>query len=204
MAIQAPVIVMDKVFDRAFCDRLVELYEGNGGEQSGFMRDVGGKTTLLHDANHKRRRDHVLVDEQAKKQALLLIRRRVVPEIAKVHQFTATRMERYLVACYSADDGAHFQPHRDNTTLGTAHQRFAVSVNLNEDFDGGEICFPEYGSTSYKPPPGSAVVFSCSLLHAVTRVTAGRRYAFLPFLYDEEAAKLREKNLPFLEEKANN
>ncbi len=34
------------------------------------------------------------------------------------------------------------------------------------------------------------MVFSCALLHEATRVTAGRRYAFLPFLYDEEGAEV--------------
>jgi hypothetical protein len=29
-------------------------------------------------------------------------------------------------------------------------------------------------------------------------VTRGRRYAFLPFLYDEAAAKIREQNDPHL------
>jgi hypothetical protein len=72
------------------------------------------------------------------------------------------------------------------------HQR--SSFNLNAGFDGGQIGFPEYGPRSFKPPVGGAVVFSCSLLHAVSPVTRGRRYAFLPFLYDEEAAQLREKN----------
>ncbi len=38
------------------------------------------------------------------------------------------------------------------------------------------------------------MVFSCSLLHQALPVTAGRRYAFLPFLYDDAAAKLREAN----------
>jgi hypothetical protein len=32
----------------------------------------------------------------------------------------------------------------------------------------------------------------------VTPVTAGKRYAFLPFLYDDEAAKIRETNNQFL------
>jgi predicted 2-oxoglutarate/Fe(II)-dependent dioxygenase YbiX len=109
-------------------------------------------------------------------------------------------MERYIVSCYAAEDGAHFRAHRDNTTKGTAHRRFAVSVNLNDDFDGGEVSFPEYGPRSFKAPPGGAVVFSCSLLHAVSKVTRGRRYAFLPFLYDDEAAKLREANNPHLGE----
>ena len=42
------------------------------------------------------------------------------------------------------------------------------------------------------------MVFSCSLLHAVSTVTRGRRYAFLPFLYDDAAAKIREANNKFL------
>jgi predicted 2-oxoglutarate/Fe(II)-dependent dioxygenase YbiX len=109
-------------------------------------------------------------------------------------------MERYIVSCYSAEEQGHFRAHRDNTTRGTAHRRFAVSINLNEDFDGGLIVFPEYGLRGYKPPLGGAVVFSCSLLHAVSTVTRGRRYAFLPFLYDEAASKLREENNEFLGE----
>ena len=43
------------------------------------------------------------------------------------------------------------------------------------------------------------MVFSCSLLHQALPVTAGVRYAFLPFLYDEAAARIREENLPFLD-----
>ena len=35
-------------------------------------------------------------------------------------------------------------------------------------------------------------MFSCSLLHEVTPVTAGRRYAFISFLYDEQSQKIRE------------
>jgi predicted 2-oxoglutarate/Fe(II)-dependent dioxygenase YbiX len=109
-------------------------------------------------------------------------------------------MERYIVACYAAEHGGHFRAHRDNTTKGTAHRRFAASINLNDDFDGGEISFPEYGPRSFKPPVGGAVVFSCSLLHTVSRMTRGRRYAFLPFLYDEDAAKIRQANSAFLSE----
>jgi predicted 2-oxoglutarate/Fe(II)-dependent dioxygenase YbiX len=109
-------------------------------------------------------------------------------------------MERYIVACYSAEDRGHFRAHRDNTTKGTAHRRFAVTINLNDEFEGGELSFPEYGPRSFKPPAGGAVVFSCSLLHAASEVTGGTRYAFLPFLYDEAAAKIREQNNRFLGE----
>jgi hypothetical protein len=42
------------------------------------------------------------------------------------------------------------------------------------------------------------VVFSCSLLHQALPVTKGERFAFLPFLYDDAAAKIREENLKYL------
>ena len=44
------------------------------------------------------------------------------------------------------------------------------------------------------------MVFSCALLHKVSKVTRGRRFAFLPFLYDEAAARIREENARFLGE----
>jgi peroxiredoxin/predicted 2-oxoglutarate/Fe(II)-dependent dioxygenase YbiX len=199
-AIQAPVLVLPNVFEPDFCRHLIGLYEAHGGEESGFMREVDGKTVAMHDHNHKRRKDYNVEDPNLIKQLQHRIQRRIVPEIRKVHQFKVTRMERYLVACYAAEDGAYFRAHRDNTTKGTAHRRFAVSINLNAEFEGGEVSFPEYGPRSFKPPPGGAVVFSCSLLHAVSKVTAGRRYAFLPFLYDDEAAKIREANNAYLGE----
>jgi peroxiredoxin len=201
--VQAPVLVLPNVFEAAFCERLIALYEAQGGEESGFMRQVHGKTVLQHDPGHKRRRDHIIQDKDVIDQAQLRFRRRVVPELRKAYQYHATRMERYIVGCYEAENGGHFFAHRDNTTKGTAHRRFAVSVNLNADFDGGELSFPEYGPKSFKPAPGCAVVFSCSLLHAVSKVSRGRRYAFLPFLYDDEAAKIREANNEFLGEGVN-
>ena len=196
--LQAPILLLPNVFEPGFCSELIDLYKAQGGEPSGFMREENGRTVLVTDPNHKRRRDVEVTDRDLIGALQARILRRVVPEIAKVHQFQVTRMERYLVACYSAAEGGHFRAHRDNTTKGTAHRRFAVSINLNADFEGGEVSFPEYGPRGFKPPPGGAVVFSCSLLHAVSQVTAGERYAFLPFLYDDAAAKIREANIGFL------
>jgi peroxiredoxin len=198
--LQAPIIFLPNVFEPDLCRQLVDLYESHGGEESGFMREEGGKTVLVTDFGHKRRRDHTIESEELRQLLQRKIIRRIVPEIQKVHQFTVTRMERYIIGCYDATTAGHFRPHRDNTTKGTAHRRFAVSINLNADFEGGEISFPEYGPRSFKPPPGGAVIFSCSLLHAVSPMRAGKRYAFLPFLYDEAAAALREANNKFLDE----
>jgi len=192
--LQAPILVLPNVFEPEFCKKLIDLYEHHGGTETGVMREVDGKTVGVHDHSHKRRKDYVIADTALISATQARVRRRVAPEIKKVHQFTVTRMERYIVSCYAAEDAAHFRPHRDNTTKGTAHRWFAVSVNLNDDFEGGEVGFPEYGPRSFKAPAGGAVVFSCSLMHAVSTVTRGKRYAFLPFLYDDAAAKIREAN----------
>jgi peroxiredoxin/predicted 2-oxoglutarate/Fe(II)-dependent dioxygenase YbiX len=200
--LQAPVLFLPNVFEPELCRRLISLYDTHGGRESGFMREVDGKTVEIKDPGHKRRRDYIIDDEKVIEETRLRVKRRIAPEIQKVHQFNVTRMERYIVSCYLAEEGGHFAAHRDNTTKGTAHRRFAVSINLNGEFDGGELSFPEYGPRSYKPPPGGAVVFSCSLLHAASPVTKGRRYAFLPFLYDDAAAQIREQNIKFLADSA--
>ncbi|MGE0742054.1 MAG: 2OG-Fe(II) oxygenase [Hyphomonadaceae bacterium] len=200
MDLSAPVLVLPNVFEPELCRALIDLYQANGGAESGFMRDEDGRTIMQFDDKHKRRRDFLVEDRTLIGVIQNRVTRRIAPEIAKVHQFKVTRMERYLVGCYRADDGGHFRAHRDNTTKGTAHRRFAVTVNLNSDFDGGELSFPEYGPRTYKPAPGCAVVFSCSLLHAVSKVTRGERFAFLPFLYDDAAAAIREQNNAFLGE----
>lgn len=193
--IPPPVLVLPRVFNPALCRALIAHYEQQGGTPSGFMREVGGKTVGVFDAALKRRQDCTIADESLRAAARGSILRRVVPELLKVHHFHATRMERYIVACYDSAERGHFGAHRDNTTSGTAHRRFAVTINLNaEDFEGGELRFPEYGKRSWRAPTGGAVVFSCSLLHQALPVTAGRRYAFLPFLYDDAAARIREAN----------
>jgi predicted 2-oxoglutarate/Fe(II)-dependent dioxygenase YbiX len=150
---------------------------------------------MLADPSHKRRRDYVIEDPKLQQQLVLRIHRRLAPMVARAFQFEATRLERYIVACYDAEEGGHFRAHRDNTTKGTAHRRFAVTINLNAgDYEGGDLRFAEFGPATYRAPTGGAVVFSCSLLHEATPVTRGTRYAFLPFLYDEAAAELREAN----------
>ncbi len=203
-SIQAPVLILPRVFEPDLCKHLIGLYQKFGGEKSGFMRQQGEKTVLVHDESHKKRKDFTF-SEQIEHEGLRTdiqrrVMRRIVPEIKKAFQFEITRMERYIVSCYESEDSGFFRAHRDNTTKATAHRRFACTINLNaEDFEGGELRFPEFGSKTYRAPTGGAVVFSCSLLHEATPVTQGKRYAFLPFFYDEAAKKIRDENAKFLD-----
>lgn len=198
---QAPVLLIPRVFDPEFCQYLIQLFDADGGEDSGFMREVDGKTVEVRDYGFKKRRDLNLAegDPALLKKVNDLIIGRVKPEIEKVFQFSITRFERYIVACYEAKNRGFFNRHRDNTTKGTAHRRFAMTLNLNTgEYEGGCLWFPEYGKQLYRPDVGEAVIFSCSLLHEVTPVTSGWRFALLSFFYGDEDAKLRERNLKYL------
>ena len=199
-SMQAPVLVVPRVFSPDLCRMLIRTYEAQGGQPSGFMRDVQGKTTLVNNESHKKRSDCLLQDATLQGLCMGAIRARLLPQLHNAFQFQATRMERHLVSCYDAEAGGHFRPHRDNTTLGTAHRRFAVSLFLNTgEYEGGLLRFPEYGQSLFSAPTGGAVVFSCSLQHEATLVTSGRRYMYLPFLYDEAAAQVLLRNRQYME-----
>lgn len=195
----APVLVIPNVLDKAACRFLIDTYKTHGGSPSGFMRQVGGKTVGLFDDNFKKRRDFFIEEPQLQRQLNAIILRRVKPEVEKAFQFTITRFERYLVGCYDAQSGGFFRPHRDNTSKGTMHRRFAMTLNLNVgEYTGGFLRFPEYAPHGYKGDSGTAIIFSCSLLHEATPVINGERFALLSFFYGNEDAQVREANRKYL------
>jgi peroxiredoxin/predicted 2-oxoglutarate/Fe(II)-dependent dioxygenase YbiX len=196
---QAPVLFIPQVLPPEFCQSLIQLHQTSNPRDSGFMRDVNGKTVEILDPSFKKRRDINLADTPLLETMNQIVLRRIKPEIEKVFQFSITRFERHIVACYDAANQGFFNRHRDNTTKGTAHRRFAMTLNLNTgDYEGGCLRFPEYGTQLYRPNVGEAVIFSCSLLHEVTPVTQGERYALLSFFYGDEDALVRERNRRYL------
>jgi predicted 2-oxoglutarate/Fe(II)-dependent dioxygenase YbiX len=191
----APVLTVPRVLEPELCRELIRLYDAHGGEDSGFMRTHEGKTVPIVDHAFKRRSDYHIADAALRTMLIDRFRRRLIPQIVRAFHYQPTRIERWMVGCYEAERGGFFRAHRDNTTAGTAHRVFACTINLNaEEYEGGELRFPEYGPRTYRAPTGGAVIFSCSLLHEAMPVTRGRRYALLPFFYDEQKARLREAN----------
>jgi len=191
----APVLVVPNVFPRQFCERLIELYRSQGGSPSGTMTVKDGRTVGKMDRSFKRRSDCYISDPGMIREYRHHLSEHLFPQIRKAFHFSPDHVERFLVACYDGDDSGFFRPHRDNTTPGTAHRRFACTINLNaEEYSGGDLRFPEYGDALYRAPTGGAVVFSGSLLHEARPVTSGRRYATLPFIHDAAAERIRRLN----------
>ena len=186
---QAPLLVVPDVLDPQQCAELIAVWEQQGHSQTGVEAATGGGRAEQHNTQLKRRRDHVVGDPQRSRELATTIGRRVMPELSKAFAYRASRFEGFKIACYQASDRGFFGAHRDNLSPATAHRRFALTLNLNDGYQGGQLRFPEYGPELYRPAPGAALLFSCSHLHEVLDVTAGRRFVLLSFLFGDQAPR---------------
>ncbi|MGH8932733.1 MAG: 2OG-Fe(II) oxygenase [Egibacteraceae bacterium] len=183
---QAPVLLLPNVLDEHACAWLIDIWRTQGNVDTGVEASADlRRAETLSDA-HKRRRDHTVSDPQVSRRIAGVVGAAIMPEVRKAFAYRATRFEGFKIGCYDASTGGFFRAHRDNLSPSTAHRRFALTLNLNEDYEGGQLRFPEYGPQRYRPPAGGALVFSCSHLHEVLDVTRGRRFVLLSFLYGDE------------------
>ena len=192
----APVLTLPRILEPELCVQLLDYYRAGAAVPSGFAIEVDGRTVQHVNPTLKRRSDVMIEDEALIGAVRERLESRLFPMIKRAFNWRAQHIERYLICRYGDQDQGFFFPHRDDMTAGTAHRKFAVSLNLNaEDYEGGDLRFPEFGPRTYRPPTGGATVFCCSLLHEATPVTRGERFVFVPFLYDDEGARLRRANL---------
>ena len=200
----APVLILPRILEPELCAELIGYYQHGRPIPSGFAHDIDGRTYEAIDTRLKRRHDVTIEREGLVDAVRTRLETRLFPMLKRAMGWQAKYIERYLICRYAESDRGFFFPHRDDVTAGTAHRKFAVSLNLNaEDHEGGDLRFPEFGRRTYRPPTGGAAVFCGSLLHEATPVTKGERFAVVPFLYDEEGAKIRRANLTRLGDRAD-
>jgi peroxiredoxin len=189
MAHHPPVLMVPDVLSPRDCRDLISVYETRGQTfmPPGAGIDYIGTDYKMRIPEYGRgdRIDHWIVDSDTTMLLHWRIEHRVLPEIAKAFQYRITRWERLRIGCYQGERGGELHGHRDNVEP-TPYRRFAMSINLNlEEFSGGELRFPEFGNQRYRPPNGTAIVFSSSLLHEALHVTSGRRLVLLAFLFGD-------------------
>jgi peroxiredoxin/predicted 2-oxoglutarate/Fe(II)-dependent dioxygenase YbiX len=182
----APVLQVPGIFEPELCRRLIEYWQSGDKRANEVTRGTPGQADYAarSDGVVKRRTD-VLIPEDTNPTNLAIRDRllaRLVPEVFKAFQFRVRSYEIARIGCYDAGDGGWFRPHRDDAGDPAKPRRFALSVNLNDDFEGGGLCFPEYGRRFYRPPAGGGIAFSCNLLHEAQPVTRGRRFGLFTFL----------------------
>lgn len=177
----APVLTLPAVFDAPLCRALIAAWEQEHHE--GGLSDG---TRNVVDESKKRNLEHVIGDPALRRQVTHTLARRIGPELVKVFNYRAPyRFEGLYILSYRDDRQDFFGSHRDNLRQESP-RRFALSLNLNDDFEGGELRFPEYGPHLYKPGAGGAAVFSCDLLHEALPVTRGQRWVLVSFFCDPE------------------
>ena len=89
--------------------------------------------------------------------------------------------EPYNIIRYS--EGQHYVSHYDGGT-GSARS-ISVLVYLNDDYDGGEIEFPNF-QLKIKPKAGTLILFPSNYAysHIAHKVVSGTKYAIVTFLHD--------------------
>ena len=179
----APALIIPNVASPELCRALIAHFEASP-HAAGVMASFsdGAAYAKLDESKKKRRDTELTAGSPLYDEVLRVLASRVIPEIKKAFQADIANADRILIARYD-DTGGYFKRHRDNTAPHTAFREFAISLNLNTDqYEGGELKFPEYDDDRYNPPAGGAVVFSASLLHEAAPVTKGSRYVLLSFL----------------------
>ena len=173
-----PVLILPRVFEPELCQSLIALWQGSERNESGVSSRYGNVSM----AQAKRTEDHMVSDPAAIRAISDRLAYRVGPELLRGFGYDRPfAFDAHVILSYSAEEKHYFKAHRDNGAPQTADRSFAVSLNLNEDYEGGELIFPEYGRLRFKPPAGAAAVFSCTLLHEALPVTKGRRYVLTSF-----------------------
>lgn len=180
----APVLVLPRIFSPDFCDRLIGLWHQEHHE--GGLSDA---TRNVQDTSKKKTLEHVIQDQALIQEIAQTLHRRIGPELAKGFMYAEPyAFESFIVMSYKPERKDFFGSHRDR--YEPSHpRRFAVSLNLNEGFEGGELRFPEYGPHWYRPGRGGAAVFSCSLLHEARPVQSGQRFVMTAFFNATQQAK---------------
>lgn len=84
-------------------------------------------------------------------------------------------MGQYLLTKWSK--GSKMQPHID--TDAQKHQHIVCMYYINDNYDGGEIVFPDY-NLNIKPKSNSLIMFpgNENYVHGVLKVSEGFRYTF--------------------------
>ena len=145
-----------------------------------------GSSDNFYSPDRKKNREHVVQDPELSRLVATYVTRRIGPELAKAFAWDRPyRLESFIVLGYSDDRQDFFGRHRDRY-LPEHPRRFAMSLNLNDGYEGGELRFPEYSDTLYVPPKGGVCIFSCSLLHEALPVTRGRRLTMTTFFLTAE------------------
>ncbi|WP_158914619.1 hypothetical protein [Caulobacter sp. S45] len=148
------------------------------------------------DRSFKSREDNELTNPALIDGIVDRISRQIGPEPWRAFKYRPIRIRRFSYRVLDSGNHGHYWPHLDDSRPSTAHRRFAISIDLDDAFSGGELTFPEFATIRYRLAAEAALVFSCS--HAPWRAAGHRRttLSISSVVYDEEALDVHRTDHP--------
>ena len=125
--------------------------------------------------------------------------RSILPELRKVFYFDAQYRETYKICSYDSEMSGRFHPHRD-TPAPHQHRKYALSLLLNDDYEGGEFYLPEYG-LKLKPKSNTALIFPGISTHQILPVTKGSRMTIISFFVNDITRPQYKMKMHFFKDK---
>jgi len=176
-----PALIVPNVLSPELCRKCIESFHSGHT----FQGTVGASKATGYRPDTKKRVDHIahgkLLEELDDK-----LSRSFFPEIRKIFGCEITHRELYKIGLYTGEQKGFFKQHRDNFDEPLGYRRIASTIHLSDDYEGGGLRFPEYGSNIYRPTLGSGIAFSCSTLHEALPVTKGERFVLVGFFHGEQ------------------
>ncbi len=156
-----PVLHVPNALSAEFCAELVACYRQSSEKTQRHVGYSGSANVCL------KRSVNVNIDNTLAEEIDNRIAFSLLPAIESVFDYRVTRRLAYKVICYDADEAGFLADHRNNMDESGLYRRFALSLALNDDWEGEGICFPEYSDEAFKLGVGDAVVLPVSPLHRV-------------------------------------
>ena len=164
-------LLIENVLDDSLLKKILNYYDNNSEKRE------------LHNTPAKNRL-HVHPDLELEKMIDNKLSRSLFPEIKKIFYFNVEYREIYKICSYDSETNGRFAAHRD-TPYPHQHRKFALSLILNDDHEGGELFLPEY-DRKIKPKANSAIVFPGICSHQVMPITCGSRKTIITFFCTEK------------------
>ena len=163
-----PYLLIENALDNDLLEKVIHFYNTKKSEGQVIAHQHSTKDRL-----------HVHPDAELEREIDHKISRSVLPELKKVFYFDAEYRETYKICSYDAETSGRFHAHRD-TPAPFQHRKYALSLFLNDDYEGGEFVLPEYG-LKVKPKANTAFIFPGISTHQVLPVTKGSRMTIISF-----------------------
>lgn len=177
------ILIMQNFVDDATCAAIVQECEALQGAEH-TISAVDAKT-LTSIESAARKSDFIDV-RMLQTDITAIVRRAYTELVAPRFQTVIDWFELPEILRYKP--GGEYKPHADSDNWLVTEQKWkrvidrdlSILIYLNDEFDGGEIVFPNFG-VKLKPSRGLLIAFpaDCRYLHTARPVTAGVRYALV-------------------------